>query len=85
MGEVFHLPRPLPSDARGKLMPIVTMVDCGRRASPRFCVDFHEIDGGWTSAEYRGDRHYEALAAIDRLKAERAIGDIWYEIAEGDA
>jgi hypothetical protein len=75
----FELPRPLPRDARGKYMPIVVMTDYGRRTSPRFAVELVELDGGWSSAEFLGDRHHEALAAIDRLKAERTIGDVVFE------
>ena len=81
---VVYLPRPLPRDARGKYLPIIYMTDFGRHVSPRFYIELVEVDGGWSSAEYSGDRHHEALAAIDRLKDERTIGDIRFEIGGDD-
>jgi hypothetical protein len=79
MNKIVDLPRPLPRNARGKILPIVEMTDYGRHFQPRFYVQMHEIDGGWTSYEYVGNRHCDALDAIDRIKRERTIGDIDYE------
>jgi hypothetical protein len=79
MNKIADFPRPLPRDGRGRLLPVVVMADYDRRTAPRFYVTLHELDGGWISHEYIGNRHHDALDAIDRLRAERAIGDIVYE------
>ena len=82
MSEVVAFPQQFHRDARGKILPIIIMMDYGRRAAPRFYVTMEELDGGWSSYEYIGNRHCDALDAIDRVKAEREIGDVRYVVGE---